>query len=248
MGDKVCALVTGGGYAEYCCAPASQTLPIPDGVSIADAACIPETYFTVWSNLFMSANLVKNEKLLIHGGASGIGTTAIQLATLFGAEVITTAGSDDKIQACYELGAKFVVNYKTEDFVVQVSEFTRNKGVDIILDIIGGEYFSRNILCLSEGGRLVQIAFQNGMNGELNLARLMFKNLTITGSALRPSSFAFKAKIAEQLYKHVWPLFSLGKLKIPIYRRFLLSQVADAHQCLETGEHIGKIILDVTED
>ena len=248
VGDNVCALVTGGGYAEYCCAPASQTLPIPDGVSIADAACIPETYFTVWSNLFMSANLVKNEKLLIHGGASGIGTTAIQLATLFGAEVITTAGSDNKIRACYDLGAKLVVNYKTEDFVAKISDFTKNKGVDIILDIIGGEYFSKNILCLSEGGRLLQIAFQNGVNGELNLARLMFKNLTITGSALRPSSLDFKAKIAEQLYRNVWPLFSLGKLKIPIFQRFLMSQVADAHQCLETGEHIGKIILDVTKD
>ena len=246
-GDKVCALVTGGGYAEYCCAPAAQILPIPEGVSLADASCIPETFFTVWSNLFMSAKLTAGEKCLIHGGASGIGTTAIQLASLFGAEVISTAGSDDKIQACYELGAKFVINYKTEDFVARINDFTQKNGVDVILDIIGGEYLSRNILCLSGGGRLVQIAFQNGVNGELNLGRLMFKNLTIMGSALRPASLNLKAKIAQQLHKNVWPLFGLGKLKIPIYRRFLLSEAAKAHKCLETGEHIGKIVLDVAK-
>ena len=247
-GDKVCALVTGGGYAEYCCAPSAQILPIPDGVSLADASCIPETFFTVWSNLFMNANLIAGERCLIHGGSSGIGTTAIQLANLFRAEVITTAGSEDKLSACYQLGAKFAINYKTQDFVNEVSHFTRKKGVNVILDIVGAEYLNKNISCLSEGGRLVQIAFQKGMNAEVNLARLIFKKLTITGSALRLASIEYKSEIAQQLLKHVWPLFSQGKIKIPIYRRFSLSQSVKAHQCLEKGEHIGKIILDVISD
>lgn len=248
VGDKVCALLTGGGYAEYCCAPASQILPIPDGISIADASCIPETFFTVWSNLFMSANLVAGEKCLIHGGASGIGTTAIQLANLFGAEVIATAGSDEKIRSCYQLGAKFAINYKSQDFVTEISKFTKKNGVNVILDIIGGEYVNKNISCLSQYGRLIQIAFQNGVNGELNLAKVMFKNLTITGSALRPASIEYKAEIAQQLYKHVWPLFTQGKLKIPIYQRFSIFQAAEAHKCLEKGEHTGKIVLDVIND
>ena len=246
VGDSVCALVTGGGYAQYCCAPTAQILPIPEGVSISDAACIPETYFTVWSNLFMQAKLSAGERCLIHGGASGIGTTAIQLANLFGAEVITTAGTDTKIQACYQLGAKLVIDYKTQDFLEEIQHFTEKKGVNVILDIIGGDYLDKNISCLSTGGRLVQIAFQNGMIGELNLARVMFKQLTITGSALRPASIEYKAEIRNQLLANVWPLFGDGKLNIPIYKRFPLSQASQAHACLEKGEHVGKIVLDVT--
>ena len=248
IGDRVCALVTGGGYAQYCCAPTAQILPIPEGVSISDAACIPETYFTVWSNLFMQAKLSAGERCLVHGGASGIGTTAIQLANLFGAEVITTAGSNTKIKACYQLGAKLVIDYKKQDFLEEVQSFTRKKGVNVILDIIGGEYLDKNISCLSTGGRLVQIAFQNGMKGELNLARVMFKKLTITGSALRPASIDYKAKIGKQVLTNVWPLFEDRKLSIPIFKRFPLSQASQAHACLEKGEHIGKIVLDVTSE
>ncbi len=248
VGDSVCALVTGGGYAQYCCAPTAQILPIPEGVLISDAACIPETYFTVWSNLFMQAKLSAGERCLIHGGASGIGTTAIQLANLFGAEVITTTGTDTKIQACYQLGAKLVIDYKTQEFVEEIQHFTEKKGVNVILDIIGGDYLDKNISCLSTGGRLVQIAFQNGMIGELNLARVMFKRLTITGSALRPASIEYKAEIRNQLLANVWPLFGDGKLNIPIYKRFTLSQASQAHACLEKGEHIGKIVLDVTSE
>jgi len=248
IGDRVCALVTGGGYAEYCCAPSAQVLPIPNGVSTADAACIPETYFTVWSNLFMQANLMAGEKCLIHGGASGIGTTAIQLATLFGAEVITTVGSDNKIHACYQLGARLAIDYKKQDFITEIQKFTKKQGVNVILDIVGGDYLDKNISCLSRGGRLVQIAFQNGMKGELNLAKVMFKQLTITGSALRPASIDYKEKIGKQLLVNVWPLFESGKLKLPIYRRYSLSQASQAHLCLEKGEHVGKIVLDVTND
>ena len=248
VGDRVCALVTGGGYAQYCCAPTALILPIPEGVSISDAACIPETYFTVWSNLFMQAKLSAGERCLVHGGASGIGTTAIQLANLFGAEVITTAGSNTKIKACYQLGAKLVIDYKKQDFLEEVQSFTRKKGVNVILDIIGGEYLDKNISCLSTGGRLVQIAFQNGMIGELNLARVMFKKLTITGSALRPASIDYKAKIGKQVLTNVWPLFEDRKLSIPIFKRFPLSQASQAHACLEKGEHIGKIVLDVTSE
>ena len=248
VGDRVCALVTGGGYAQYCCAPTAQILPIPEGVSISDAACIPETYFTVWSNLFMQAKLSAGERCLVHGGASGIGTTAIQLANLFGAEVITTAGSNTKIKACYQLGAKLVIDYKKQDFLEEVQSFTRKKGVNVILDIIGGEYLDKNISCLSTGGRLLQIAFQNGMIGELNLARVMFKKLTITGSALRPASIDYKAKIGKQVLTNVWPLFEDRKLSIPIFKRFPLSQASQAHACLEKGEHIGKIVLDVTSE
>ena len=246
IGDKVCALVTGGGYAEYCCAPVEQVLPVPEGISLADAACLPETYFTVWSTLFMQANLIAGERCLIHGGASGIGTTAIQLATLFGAEVIATAGSNKKIQACYELGAKMVIDYKKRDFVTEVQNYTEKKGVNVILDMIGGDYLDKNIFCLAAGGRLVQIAFQNGIKGELNLGRVMFKQLTITGSALRPASVKYKAEIAKQLYSNVWPLFKHGKLQLPIFGRFTLGEASLAHACLEKGDHIGKIILDVS--
>ena len=248
VGDRVCALVTGGGYAQYCCAPTAQILPIPDGVSIEDAACIPETYFTVWSNLFMQAKLSAGERCLIHGGASGIGTTAIQLANLFGAEVITTAGADIKMRACYQLGSKLVIDYRKQDFLEEILRFTEKKGVNVILDIIGGDYFEKNISCLSTSGRLVQIAFQNGMIGKLNLAKVMFKHLTITGSALRPASIEYKAEIRKQLLSNVWPLFGDGKLKIPIYRRFPLSQASKAHACLEKGDHVGKLVLDVNTE
>ena len=182
------------------------------------------------------------------GGASGIGTTAIQLANLFGAEVITTAGSDKKIKACYRLGASLVINYKKQDFLDEIQSFTKKEGVNVILDIIGGEYLDKNISCLSTGGRLVQIAFQNGMIGDLNLARVMFKNLTITGSALRPASIDYKAEIGKQILTNVWPLFGNNKLSIPIFRRFALSHASQAHECLEKGEHIGKIVLDVTSE
>ncbi len=245
IGDKVCALVTGGGYAEYCLADENLCLPLPDGFSLVQAAAIPETFFTVWSNIFDRANLVAGETLLVHGGTSGIGTTAIQLAKSFGAEIFVTAGTDDKCQFCQQLGADAAINYKKEDFVEEISIITEKNGVNVILDIIGGDYFPRNLKCLAEEGKLVQIAIQNGAKSEINLLPIMLKRLTITGSTLRSREISFKTRIAKQLLKNVWPLFESGKIKPVIYTTFPLTEASKAHELIESSQHIGKIVLTI---
>ena len=244
-GDKVCALVTGGGYAEYCTAHAELCLPIPDHFDFIQAAALPETFFTVWSNLFDRAQLAKNETLLIHGGSSGIGTTAIQLAKAFGAKVFVTAGSDDKCTFCTKLGADEAINYKTQDFVNEIKAITQGKGVNVILDMIGGDYFPRNLKCMDFDARLVQIAIQNGPKSEINLLPIMLKRLTITGSTLRARSDTFKSTIANKLLENVWPLLDSGKIKPIIHSTFPLKDADKAHQLMESSQHIGKIILTV---
>ncbi len=244
-GDKVCALVTGGGYAEYCTAHADLCLPIPSNYDFIQAAALPETFFTVWSNLFDRARLEKGETLLIHGGSSGIGTTAIQLAKAFSANIIITAGTDQKCDFCTKLGADTTINYKTHDFVNEIMDITQGQGVDVILDIIGGDYFSRNLKCMGFDGRLIQIAIQNGAKTEINLLPIMLKRLTITGSTLRARSNIFKRKIANQLLKQVWPLLESGKIKPVISNTFALKDAEKAHQLMESSQHIGKIILTV---
>jgi len=244
-GDSVCALVTGGGYAEYCLASAAHCLPIPEGLSFEQAAALPETFFTVWSNVFDRAHLLPNETLLIHGGSSGIGTTAIQLAKAFHANVIVTAGSEAKCQFCMKLGADAAINYKEQDFVEEINRLTDNKGVDVILDMIGGDYFPRNLLCMAADARLVQIAIQNGAKAEINLLPIMLKRLTITGSTLRARDDNFKADIAQKLHLNVWPLLATGKIKPVIHSTFALNAAALAHELMESSRHIGKIILEV---
>ncbi len=244
-GDSVCALVTGGGYAEYCLASAALCLPIPEGLSFIQAAALPETFFTVWSTVFDRAHLLPNETLLVHGGSSGIGTAAIQLAKAFHAKVIVTAGSEAKCQFCMELGADDAINYKEQDFVEETNRLTDNKGVDVILDMIGGDYFPRNLKCMASEARLVQIAIQNGAKAEINLLPIMLKRLTITGSTLRARDDAFKADIAQKLYKNVWPLLATGKIKPVIHSTFALNDAAFAHELMESSRHIGKIILEV---
>jgi NADPH2:quinone reductase len=245
VGDTVCALVTGGGYASYCLASALLCLPIPDGLSFTEAAALPETFFTVWSNVFDRAHLATNETLLVHGGSSGIGVTAIQLAKAFGAKVIVTAGSSAKCKACLELGADAAINYQARDFVEVVNQLTQNKGVDVILDIIGGDYFPRNLKCLGYDGRLVQIALQQGIRSDINLLLILVKRLTITGSTLRARDDAFKADIANKLHKHVWPLLATGKISPVIYTTFALDEAELAHELMESSQHIGKIILEI---
>jgi len=244
-GDKVCALVTGGAYSEYCAASASLCLPIPAGLSFIEAAALPETFFTVWSNIFDRARLLPNETLLIHGGGSGIGTTAIQLAKAFAAKVIITAGSEAKCRFCLELGADAAINYKDQDFVGEINKLTDGKGVDVILDMIGGDYFPRNIKCMAFDARLVQIALQNGVKAEINLLPVMLKRLIITGSTLRARDDAFKAGIANKLYTNVWPLLAADKIKPVIHSTFALNDAALAHELMESSRHIGKIILQV---
>ncbi|PPD33904.1 MAG: NAD(P)H-quinone oxidoreductase [Methylomonas sp.] len=244
-GDQVCALVSGGGYAEYCTAPASLCLPIPIGLSAIEAAGLPETFFTVWSNVFDRAGLKPQETLLVHGGGSGIGTTAIQLAHAFGAHVFTTVGSDEKCAFCLELGAKAAINYRSRDFVEVISRLTDGKGVNVILDIIGGDYFPRNLKCLSADGRLVQIALQNGVKSEINLLPVMLKRLTITGSTLRIRDTEFKTAIARQLKAKVWPLLEQGSIKPVIHSTFKLTEAGLAHALMESSRHTGKIILTV---
>jgi NADPH:quinone reductase len=244
-GDTVCALVTGGGYAEYCLADAAHCLPIPEGWSMIQAAALPETFFTVWSNVFDRAHLLPNETLLVHGGSSGIGTTAIQLARAFHAKVIITAGSKAKCQFCIELGADAAINYKEQDFVTEINRLTDNKGVDVILDMIGGDYFPRNLKCMATDARLVQIAIQNGPKAEINLLPVMMKRLTLTGSTLRARDNNFKADIAQKLLKHVWPLLRTGKIKPIIHSTFALNDATLAHELMESSRHIGKIILEV---
>ena len=245
VGDTVCALVTGGGYAGYCLASALLCLPIPEGLSFTEAAALPETFFTVWSNIFDRAHLSAKETLLVHGGSSGIGVTAIQLAKAFGAKVIVTTGSAAKCKACLELGADAAINYHERDFVEAINQLTQNKGVDVILDIIGGDYFSRNLKCLAYDGRLVQIALQQGIKSEINLLPIMVKRLTITGSTLRARDDAFKADIANKLHKHVWPLLATGKISPVIYTTFALDEAELAHELMESSRHIGKIILEI---
>jgi len=245
IGDSVCALLTGGGYAEYCLASASCCLPIPKGLSYIQAAGLPETFFTVWSNLFDRAQLQNNECLLVHGGTSGIGTTAIQLAKAFGSRVIVTAGSDEKCQRSLALGADLAINYRQQDFVEAVLSFTDGKGVDVILDMIGGDYLPRNLKSLAIDGRLLQIAIQNGGKAEINLASVLMKRLTIAGSTLRSRNDDFKAKIARQLHEKVWPLLASGRIKPVIDSVFPLAKAAQAHERMESNQHIGKIILEL---
>jgi NADPH:quinone reductase len=242
-GDRVCALVTGGGYAEFCLAENELCLPIPENLTFAQAAALPETFFTVWSNVFDSAQLSANENILIHGGTSGIGTAAIQLAKAFNAHVITTAGSDAKCNFCLQLGADSAINYNSKDFVEIVNQFTNNNGVDVILDMVGGDYFSRNLKCMAVNGRLQQIAVQSSPKAEINLLMLMLKRLRISGSTLRSRDTLFKAKIAKQLFEKVWPLLSSGQIKPVIDSTFKLTDAAKAHQRMESSQHIGKIIL-----
>ncbi len=245
VGDTICALVTGGGYAEYCLASETLCLPIPRGFSFIEAAALPETFFTVWSNVFDRAKLQANETLLIHGGTSGIGTTAIQIASAFGAKVITTAGSDTKCQYCLNLGAHTAINYKTHDFATEVKRVTNDTGVDVILDIMGGDYFPRNIECLNIDGRLIQIAIKKGSKTEINLLPIMLKRLTISGSTLRSRNDQFKANIAQNLLKHVWPLLNTAQITPIIDSTYKLKDANLAHQRMETSQHIGKIIIEV---
>lgn len=244
-GDQVCALVTGGGYAEYCIAEESLCLPLPGNYDFIQAAALPETFFTVWSNVFDRARLKQNETLLVHGGTSGIGTTAIQLAKAFGAHVLVTAGTQQKCNVCIELGADAAVNYKEQDFVTEILHLTDNQGVNVILDMIGGDYFPRNIKCLAFDGRLIQIAVQKGPKTDINLLPIMLKRLTISGSTLRGRDTAFKSEIARKLKNQVWPLLDSGKIKPVIDHTFPLEQASQAHQLMESSEHIGKIILTV---
>ena len=243
IGDKVCALVMGGGYAEYCNVPASQCLPIPENLSFIEAASLPETFFTVWSNVFDRGHLQKGESLLVQGGSSGIGVTAIQMAKAWGCTVYATAGSDEKCKFCEELGAAKAINYKTENFADEIKKATHNKGVDVILDMIGGDYTAPNLQSLAEDGRLVLINTMNGKDVNIDLLVVMRKRLTITGSMLRSREISFKAAIAQNLEKNIWPLLKSGEIKPIIYKVFPAGQAAAAHQLMESSEHIGKIVL-----
>jgi len=243
QGDSVCALVAGGGYADYCTAPASLCLPVPEALGVAQAAAIPETFFTVWTNVFDRGRLASGESLLVHGGSSGIGTTAIQLGKAFGATVYVTAGSDEKCTACTELGADAAINYRDEDFVARISELTNERGVDVILDMIGGDYLPRNLKSLAVEGRIVQIALQGGPKVQMNLLPIMLKRLTLTGSTLRPRTVAQKAMIAHSLREKVWPLLESEKVRPIIHATFPLAQASEAHRMMESSQHIGKIVL-----
>ncbi len=242
-GDRVCALVSGGGYAELCVAPVGQCLPVPKGLTDIEAASLPETCFTVWSNVFERAGLLPGETLLIQGGSSGIGVTAIQIAKALGATVLVTAGSDEKCAACLALGADHAINYKSTDFVEAVKTHTGGKGVDVILDMVAGSYVSREVECLAEDGRLVIIAVQGGIKAEFNAGLVLRKRLTITGSTLRPRSLAFKSAVAAALRQKVWPLFDSGAVKPVIHTVFAASDAAAAHTLMESNQHIGKIVL-----
>ena len=245
VGDKVCALVNGGGYAEYCIAEEPIALPVPGGLDMTKAAAVPETFFTVWNNVFERGRLTSGEWFLVHGGSSGIGTTAIQLAKAFGAKVIATAGSAEKCKECLALGADRAVNYKTEDFVAAAKEATGGRGVDVTLDMVGGDYTERNIVAAAEDGRIVQIATLGGADVKFNISRLMMKRLTLTGSTLRPRTREVKAGFARALEERVWPLLAAGKVKVVLDSTFPLAKAADAHRRLETSQHVGKIVLVV---
>jgi NADPH:quinone reductase len=264
VGDRVCALVAGGGYAQLCAAPVGQCLPVPQGLTDVQAACLPETFFTVWSNVFDRARLQPDEILLVQGGTSGIGVTAIQLAKALGSTVIATAGSDEKCAACLTLGADYAINYKTQDFVEEVKRITSKSlpdgghaassggmlsnapvaGVNVILDMVAGSYVAREVECLAEDGRLVIIAVQGGLDAQFNAGLVLRRRLQITGSTLRPRSIAFKTAIAQALRKNVWPLIEAGKIKTVIHSVFAPQDAAAAHALMETNQHIGKIVLD----
>ena len=245
LGDRVCALVHGGGYAEYCSAALALCLPVPANMSMIEAASLPETFFTVWSNVFERAALAEGETLLVQGGSSGIGVTAIQLAKALGHKVFATAGSDDKCRACVALGADRAINYKTEDFAEIVKLETGGKGVDVILDMVGGDYVPREIGCLADDGRLVLIALLGGGKATVPLGQILIRRLTVTGSTLRPRPLSFKAKIAANLRQHVWPLLESGVIQPVIYQTFPLAQAAQAHTLMESSAHVGKIMLEV---
>ncbi len=245
-GDRVCALTNGGGYAEYCVAPASQCLPWPTGYDAVRAAAIPETYFTVWANLFVHGRLARGESVLVHGGTSGIGVTAIQLAREFGGTVYATAGTPAKCAACVELGAVAAIDYRDEDFAERIGELTQGVGVDVVLDIVGAPYFERNLKCLSMDGRLVEVATQGGAKvADFDLLYVMRKRLVITGSTMRPRSTAEKGTLAQALREKVWPVLNSGRCGPVIHRVFPLAEVAAAHRLLESSTHVGKIVLDV---
>jgi NADPH2:quinone reductase len=244
-GDKVCALVHGGGYAQYCTAPEVTALPLPKGLSAIEAASLPETFFTVWGNVYDRAKLAPGESLLVQGGSSGIGVTAIQMAKATGNRVFATAGSDEKCAACVRLGAEKAFNYRTQDFMAEVKAATGGKGVDVILDMVGGDYVPRELKSLADDGRLVFIAFLRGPKTELDINELMRRRLTMTGSTLRPRPVAFKGYLAKNLREKIWPLIEAGKIKPEIYKTFPLAQAAEAHRLLESSQHIGKLVLTV---
>jgi NADPH:quinone reductase len=249
IGDRVCALIAGGGYAEYAVAPLGQCLPVPKGLSDIEAASLPETFFTVWTNVFQRGQLGAgeggaNETLLVQGGSSGIGVTAIQMAHALGYRVFVTAGSDDKCHACEQLGAERAINYRSEDFVEVVKALTNDRGVDVILDMVGGGYMPRELTALADGGRIVLIATLGGAKAEISLPEIMRRRLTITGSTLRARPIEFKARIARELKERVWPLIEEGQIKPVVFRVFPAAQAAEAHALMESSEHIGKIVLD----
>jgi NADPH:quinone reductase len=244
LGERVCALVAGGGYAQLCVAPIAQTLPSPAGSSDIEAASLPETYFTVWQNVFHIAGLRPGEWLLVQGGSSGIGVAAIQLAKAMGAQVIVTAGSDDKCAACLALGADHAVNYRSQDFAVEVERLTGKRGVDVVLDMVAGDYVAREVQCLANDGRLAIIAVQGGAKSQLDSAALLRKRLSIVGSTLRPRSVAYKGVLAQALRERVWPLIEAGRIKPVIHRTFPAAQAAQAHALMESSTHVGKIVLD----
>ena len=243
IGDRVCALVAGGGYAQLCVAPVAQCLPVPAGWSDIEAASLPETFFTVWSNVFQRGRLQRGETLLVQGGTSGIGVTAIQLAKAMGAAVIATAGSDAKCEACLALGADHAINYRSADFAAEAKRLTNGRGADVVLDMVAGDYVAREIDCLAEDGRLVIIAVQGGVKSEFNAGLVLRRRLTITGSTLRPRPIAFKGAIAQALREHVWPLLAAGQVKPVIHSTFAAADAAKAHALMESNQHVGKIVL-----
>jgi NADPH2:quinone reductase len=242
-GDPVCALVHGGGYAEYCVAPDVQALPVPKGLSLVQAASLPETFFTVWSNVYDRGRLAPGESLLVQGGSSGIGVTAIQMAVATGNRVFATAGSDEKCAACVRLGAEKAINYRTQDFAAEIKTATGGKGVDVILDMVGGDYVPKELKCLADEGRLVFIAFLRGPKTELDINELMRRRLTLTGSTLRPRPVEFKGYVARNLREKIWPLIEAGRIRPQIYRTFALAQASEAHRLMESSKHIGKLVL-----
>ena len=246
-GDRCVALVAGGGYASYCVAPAVQCLPVPEGLDLVEMAGVPETFLTVWANVFELGRFGTKDTLLCHGGASGIGTTAIQLVKAYGGRVIVTAGSDERCQQCLDLGADLAINYRSEDFVAAVESFTDGHGVEVVLDMVGGDYVARNMACLATGGRHVTIAFLRGPNAEISLKPVLMKNLTLTGSTLRRRPVEEKGRLARALREHVWPWFADGKIKPVVSHRFPLEEAELAHRALEAGEQFGKIVLEVSE-
>ena len=245
VGDRVCALVSGGGYAEFCVVPAPQCLPLPRGLDFTHAAAIPETTFTVWTNVFERGKITRGETILIHGGSSGIGTTAIQLARAFGARVFATAGSTDKCKACEAIGAERAVNYREADFVAAVKELTNGRGVDVVLDMVAGDYVQRNIDALAMDGRLVMIGRQGGVKSEIDIMPILRKRLVLTGSTLRTRSIEEKGALANAVHQHVWPLFESGAVQVIVHQTFPLRDAASAHRVMESSAHVGKLVLQV---